>query len=132
MRVSVEMMAAKSCLDDDRDARPRVGSNTRTQSGARVRSEVPMSTRITAFHDHFAVFISALIDLLTGSRSVLSPVLPAISPLGTQIRAYRPADKDACVEIYNENEPVRFPDGVVTVTAHNPVGRRAPPAPLQS
>jgi Acetyltransferase (GNAT) family len=54
-----------------------------------------------------------LIDLLTGSRSVLSPVPPAVSPLGTQIRAYRPADKDACVEIYNENETGRFPDGVV-------------------
>jgi hypothetical protein len=55
----------------------------------------------------------SLLDLLAGPRSALSPVPPAVSPLGIQIRAYRPADKDACVEIYNENEPGRFPDGVV-------------------
>lgn len=57
--------------------------------------------------------MSSLIDLLAGPRSVLSPVPPTASPLSTQIRAYRPADKDACFEIYNENEPGRFPDGVV-------------------
>jgi hypothetical protein len=57
--------------------------------------------------------MSPLFDLLTGPRSALSPVPPTVSPLGIQIRAYRPADKDACVEIYNENEPGRFPDGAV-------------------
>jgi hypothetical protein len=57
--------------------------------------------------------MSSLFDLLTGPRSVLSPVPPTVSPLGIQIRAYDPADKDACVEIYKENEPGRFPDGVV-------------------
>jgi len=42
--------------------------------------------------------MSSLLDLLTGPRSALSPVPPAASPLGTQIQAYRPADKDACIE----------------------------------
>ena len=39
--------------------------------------------------------MSSLIELLMGPRSVLSPVPPTASPLGTQIRAFRPSDKDA-------------------------------------
>jgi hypothetical protein len=44
---------------------------------------------------------------------MLSPVLPAASPLRTQIRPYHPSDKVACVKLYKENEPGRFTDGVV-------------------
>ena len=52
-----------------------------------------------------------LIRLLVGPRSALSPVPPRAQPVGAHFRAYSPADKDGCVEIYTENEPGRFPVG---------------------
>jgi GNAT superfamily N-acetyltransferase len=53
----------------------------------------------------------SLLELLTGPRSALTPIPPKGLPPGTRIRLYQPADKDACVDIYNENEPGRFPEG---------------------
>ena len=56
--------------------------------------------------------MKTLLHLLTGPRSQLSPVPSKALPPGTCIRPYRPADKDACIEIYNQNELGRFPAGV--------------------
>ena len=54
---------------------------------------------------------STLIGLLTGTQATISPIRPKTLPLDARIQKYRPKDKTACVEIYNENEPGRFPPG---------------------
>jgi len=54
---------------------------------------------------------SSLIGPLTGTQATISPIRPKTLPLDARIREYRPKDKTACVEIYNENEPGRFPAG---------------------
>jgi GNAT superfamily N-acetyltransferase len=54
---------------------------------------------------------SSLIGLLTGTQATISPIRPKTLPLDARIREYRSKDKTACVEIYNENEPGRFPAG---------------------
>jgi GNAT superfamily N-acetyltransferase len=56
--------------------------------------------------------MNALLHLLTGSQSRLSPVPSKTPPPGTRIRPYGPADRDACIDIYQKNEPGRFPAGV--------------------
>ena len=56
--------------------------------------------------------MNALLHLLTGSQSRLSPVPSTTLPHGTRIRAYGPADREACIDIYQKNEPGRFPAGV--------------------
>ena len=54
---------------------------------------------------------SSLIGLFTGPQVTISPIRPKTLPPDARIREYRPKDKTACVEIYNENEPGRFPAG---------------------
>lgn len=55
--------------------------------------------------------MKSLLEVLTGPRSALSPRQPKALPLGTRIRPYSPSDKEACLDIYNEAEPGRFPAG---------------------
>src|SRR5262249_16377097 len=57
--------------------------------------------------------MSALLHLLTGSQSRLSPVPSKTPPPPrARIRTYSSADREACIDIYRKNEPGHFPGGV--------------------
>jgi GNAT superfamily N-acetyltransferase len=57
---------------------------------------------------------SSLLDMVVGPRSPFTPLPPPGLPPGAHIREFRSTDREACIEIYRENEPGRFPLGLIT------------------
>ena len=58
--------------------------------------------------------LSSLLDMVVGPRSPFTPLPPPALPPGANIREFRSTDREACIEIYRENEPGRFPLGLIT------------------
>jgi GNAT superfamily N-acetyltransferase len=53
--------------------------------------------------------------MIVGPRSPFVPLPPPTLPPGAHIREFGSADREACIEIYKENEPGRFPPGLIAL-----------------
>lgn len=59
--------------------------------------------------------LSSLLDMIVGPRSPFIPLPPPSLPPEAHIREFGSADREACIEIYKENEPGRFPPGLIAL-----------------
>ena len=57
--------------------------------------------------------LSSLLDMVVRRRSRFTPLPPPGLPPGAHIREFRSTDREACLKIYRDNEPGRFPLGLI-------------------
>jgi predicted N-acetyltransferase YhbS len=58
------------------------------------------------------VWLTSALQLVFGTKARFSPPAASALPVGLKIRKFLPTDHDACMRIYRDNKPGRFPDGV--------------------
>jgi GNAT superfamily N-acetyltransferase len=59
------------------------------------------------------VSLASALQLVFGTQARFAPAASRVLPAGIRIREFRSSDREGCLRIYRENEPGRFPTGVV-------------------
>ena len=57
--------------------------------------------------------LASTLQMVFGTNARFTSPASRVLPAGTQIREFRSTDREGCLRIYRDNEPGRFPSGVV-------------------